>query len=138
MVKLLSEENGKDSKIYDIYKSAMETTNLINKLKIAFVLTYQLEKKHTDQLPANFSLENERHFIKKSLSNLKLNKSLNLHHRVTENLEGYKYYDNIEDDNKNNVYNYNEAVEKEIIDIELKLLFLFAHIVKTLDLETDI
>jgi len=138
VVKLLDEENNKDSKIYDIYKSAMETPNLLTKLKIAFVLTYQLEKKHTDQLPANFSLENERKFIKQILGNLKLNKNLNLHHKVTEGIEGYKYYDNIEDENPNNIYNYDKEIEREITKIEMRLVHLFAQIVKTLDVSTSI
>ena len=133
------ESSGKDAKIFEIFKSAMECSFLVNKLRYAFILTFQLEKYHLGKLDKDFSIVEERKFIQGRLLDLKLLRSLNLQFRVTEGVEGYKYFDNIiEGDNPNNVYNFDEELEGEIASINLRLLTFFAQVVKTLDIEQDL
>jgi hypothetical protein len=134
---IVDEDAQKDQKIYDIYKQAMEAPNLNHKLRVAYVLSFQLEKKHTDRLPADFDITQERVWILESIKNIEIHRQIELRFKVTESQEGYKYFDKIMNDNPNDVWNYNEDCEKLIIEAEAKLLFFFAQIVKTLDIGID-
>lgn len=131
-------EESKDQKIYDIYKQAMEALNLNQRLRVAYVLSFQLEKKHTDKLPKDFNITQKQTWILDKLKDLELNRIIELRHRVTDTQEGYKYFDKIINDNPNDVWNYDESTEKKIIEIENELLFFFAQIVKTLDISIDL
>jgi len=134
---IVDEDAQKDQKIYDIYKQAMEVPNLNHKLRVAYVLSFQLEKKHTDRLPADFDITQERVWILETIKNIEIHRQIELRFKVTESQEGYKYFDKIMNDNPNDVWNYNEDCEKLIIKAETKLLFFFAQIVKTLDIGID-
>lgn len=132
------QEASKDQKIYDIYKQAMEALNLNQRLRIAYVLSFQLEKKHKDKLPKEFKLEEKQEWILRKLKDIELNRIIELRHRVTDTQEGYKYFDKIVNDNPNDVWNYDEKTEKQIIEIENDLLYFFARIVTTLDISMDL
>lgn len=131
------EEANKDQKIYDIYKQAMEAPNLNHKLRVAYVLSFQLEQKHLAKLPKDFDITKERAWILERMKDLEIHRQIELRFKVTESQEGYKYFDRIMNDNPNDVWNYNKEAEKLIIDAEAKLLFFFAQIVKTLDIGVD-
>lgn len=132
------QEASKDQKIYDIYKQAMEALNLNQRLRIAYVLSFQLEKKHTDKLPQDFKLEEKQKWILEKLKSIALNRVIELRHRVIDTQEGYKYFDKIINDNPNDVWNYHAETEQMVIDIENELLYFFAQIVKTLDISIDL
>jgi len=134
----MDEEVGRDEKIYDIYKDAINETNLNIKLRKAYVLSFQLEKKHVEKLPDDFNIEVWQGWLLERIKDLKFNRLLDLRYRVTEGAEGYKYFDFIDNDNPKDVFNYDEDAERQIIDVESRLLKLFALIVKTLDISFDI
>jgi len=133
----MDEEVGKDEKIYDIYKDAINETNLNIKLRKAYVLSFQLEKKHLDKMPDGFSIELEQAWILERVKDLGFNRLVDLRYRVTEGVEGYKYFDFIDNDNVKDVFNYDKEVEEKIVMVESQLLKLFALIVKTLDITVD-
>ena len=133
----MDEEVGKDEKIYDIYKDAINETNLNIKLRKAYVLSFQLEKKHLDKMPDDFSIELEQAWILERVKDLGFNRLVDLRYRVTEGVEGYKYFDFIDNDNVKDVFNYDKEVEEKIVMVESQLLKLFALIVKTLDITVD-
>lgn len=133
------EENNKDQKIFEIYKDAISSTTLIKRLEQSYILSFQLEKKHLEQLPKDFDLLKERAWILSKLSDLELNRKLNLREKVVSTQEGYQYFDNIEElDNPNNVFNYDKVLDADMMLITNRLLRFFANIIKTLDIEFDL
>ena len=132
------QEESKDQKIYDIYKQAIDAIHLNQRLRIAYILSFQLEKKHVDKLPKLFDIKKKQEWILEKIKDLELNRIVELRFRVIEGQEGYKYFDKIINDNANDVWNYDKEIEQKIIDIESELLYFFAQIVKTLDISVDL
>ena len=129
------EGKGKDEKIYDLFKQAMQEQNLVVRLKWAILILRQLEPKHIEQFPKGFSIQKEMQWLYNILKDNEFKKRIELRYRVTEGTEGYKYFDKIANDNPNDVFNYDRDTEDIIIDTELRLIDLFGYIVKTLDIE---
>lgn len=131
------EGKSKDDKIYDLFKQAMQQPNLLEKLKWARIISFQLETKHETQLPKEFLIKKERDWLQDLLLNAELTRDLELRYRVTDGTEGYKYFDRIANDNPNDVFNHGDELEASIRHIELRLTTFFAVIVKTLDISDE-
>jgi hypothetical protein len=131
------EDKGKDEKIYDLFKQAMQETKLLERIKWARIIIHQLEQKHLVQLPKDFLIKVEFDWLASLLTDHQLVRELELRYKVTDGVEGYKYFDRIENDNPNDIFNFRTDLEVKISKIELRILDLFSIIVKTLDVEIE-
>lgn len=105
----------KDFKIYDLCIRALSSDNFIQTCLICITITYQLGEEHISNITKKFPKFNiaaYRQYFEGLIKDLEFMKFLEKRMSILSTEDSYQYFDPIETDDPQDIYNYDTPMEK--------------------------
>ena len=118
----------KDFKIYDLCIRTINAPNLFSALLFCITISYQLDDEHIQRIrehQPDFDLIKERQYFEALLTDLNFIKFLDLRQTILATEDSYQYFDDLQTDDPQDVFNFDEEGEQ-------KRLAIYLHIAKFL------
>src|SRR3972149_8848468 len=118
-----------DELVYSLIIRAMECNRMQDFLKWSYLVAGVCN----DEIKEQLKLSKKRDDIKEWMQDLELDRELNLRYSITESPDAFHYFD--DDKGEDDPYMYMEKLEKDIKEIQLYILDMFAGILKLLNID---
>lgn len=105
----------KDLKIYDLCLRVLQADNFIQGCLFCVTITYQLENEHIKRIQEKypkFDLKAYRDYFEGLLRDLEFLKFIEKRIAILNTEDSYQYFDNLSTDDPQDIYNYNEELER--------------------------
>lgn len=118
-----------DELIYSLIIRAMECNRMQEFLRWSYLITGVCG----DEIKEQLGIKKKQEKIKEWMQDLELDRELNLRYSITESPDAFHYFD--DDKGQDDPYIYLEKLEKDIKEINLYILSMFAEILKLIKIE---